>query len=161
MKVTSRSNSGDLQLTPNFYLSEFTTSNEAVRRGIQNVPDPLAVKNLYALAQLLEQCRKALGGKIISISSGLRVLELNRAIGSDDTSDHIRGEAADWNCRAYGTPLQVASAIAKSGIKFGQLIHESGWVHISIPDGTARDGEVLSAHFAPNEKTTYTRGLLK
>lgn len=157
-KVIRNVTSGDLQLTPNFYLSEFTRSSVAARNGIANVPDPLAVKNLFSLAELLELIRKVLGNKVITVSSGFRCLTLNRAIGSGDTSDHLRGSAADFVCRGFGTPLQVAHAIVKSGIKFGQLIMEGDWIHISLPDGV-NDGEVLTAHFTPGQKTTYTKGL--
>lgn len=157
-KIIQTVKSGDLQLSPNFYLSEFLASVEATRRGISNTPDPLAVQAIFQTAKLLEQVRSLLGNKIISISSGFRCIALNRAIGSADTSQHLTGDAADFNCRAFGTPLQVATAISKSSIKFGQLIWERSWCHISNPRGH-NDGEVLTAHFTPGEKTTYTRGL--
>lgn len=157
-KIIQNITSGDIQLSPNFYLSEFLVSAEATRRGIPNTPDPLAVQALFKTAKLLEQVRSLLGNKIISISSGFRCLALNRAIGSGDTSQHLTGDAADFNCRAFGTPLQVATAISKSNIKFGQLIFENSWVHISNPRGQ-NDGEILTAHFTPGAKTTYTQGL--
>lgn len=157
-KIIQNVTSGDIQLSPNFYLSEFLISAEAVRRGISNTPDPLAIQALFKTAKLLEQVRSLLGNKIITISSGFRCLALNRAIGSGDTSQHLTGDAADFNCRAFGTPLQVAAAIAKSSIKFGQLIQEGNWVHISNPRGH-NDGEILTAHFTPGGKTTYTQGL--
>ena len=157
-KVIQNITSGDIQLSPNFYLSEFLASAEATRRGISNIPDPLAVQALFKTAKLLEQIRSLLGNRIISISSGFRCLALNRVLGSGDTSQHLTGDAADFNCRAFGTPLQVATAISKSGIKFGQLIFENSWVHISNPRGH-NDGEILTAHFTPGGKTTYTQGL--
>lgn len=158
-KIIQNIKSGDIQLSPNFYLSEFLVSAEATRRGISNTPNPLAIQALFKTAKLLEQIRSLLGDKIISISSGFRCVELNRAIGSGNTSQHLTGDAADFNCRAFGTPLQVAMAISKSSIKFGQLILEfNQWVHISNPRGH-NDGEILTAHFAPGKKTTYTQGL--
>lgn len=158
MKVIQKSNSGSIQLSPNFYLSEMLYSETAIREGIENVPDPLAVKNLYAMALLLEEVRKLLGNKVISVSSGFRCLELNTRIGSSNTSDHVRGSAADFSCHAYGTPLQICAAIAKSNIKFGKLIFEGTWVHISLPDGEG-DGQVLTAIFKKGEKTRYVPGL--
>ena len=152
-KIIQNVTSGDIQLSANFYLSEMT----GTRQPIANVPDPLAVQNLFKTAALMQQVRKLLGDKIISISSGFRSLELNKAVGGSPTSDHMRGEACDFVCRGFGTPLQVASAIAKSDIKFGQLIQEGGWVHISLPTREI-NGEVLTAIFV-NKKATYRKGL--
>lgn len=157
-KIIQNVKSGDLQLTPNFYLSEFLASEIADRNGIVNTPDPLAVQNLFKTAATLEQVRKLLGNRAIFVSSGYRCLALNRLLHSDDSSDHVRGEAVDFVCRGFGTPLQVAAAIAKSDIPFGQLIMEGSWVHLSLPDAR-HNREVLTAHFAPGKKTTYTKGL--
>jgi zinc D-Ala-D-Ala carboxypeptidase len=160
-KVIQKITSGSIQLSPHFYLSEFTDSDMAVRKGINNTPDPLAVQNLFRLAALMEQVRKLLGDRVVSISSGFRNPAVNQAVGGSKTSNHMRGEACDFSCRSFGTPLQVVQAIAKSSIKFGQVIQEGNWVHLSLPDGV-NDGEVLTAHFTTtNGKTTatYTRGL--
>lgn len=157
-KIIQNIKSGDIQLSPNFYLSEFLASAEATRRGISNTPDPLAVQALFKTARLLEQIRSLLGNKIISISSGFRCVELNRALGSGDSSQHLTGDAADFNCRAFGTPLQVAAAISKSSIKFGQLIIEfNQWVHISNPRGK-NDGQILTAVHRDG-KTVYESGI--
>lgn len=152
-KIIQTITSGDIQLSANFYLSEFV----ATRQPIENVPDPLAVQNLFKTAELMQKVRKLLGDKIISISSGYRCQKLNKAVGGSLTSDHMRGEACDFVCRAFGTPLQVASAIAKSDIKFGQLIQEGSWVHISLPT-RENNGEILTATLGSG-KTTYRKGL--
>ena len=157
-KIIRNNTSGSIQLSPNFYLSEFTESATATRAGIDNTPNPLAVVNLFRLAKLLEDIRKMLGNKVISINSGFRGEEVNRLTGGSLMSEHMTGAAADFTCRGFGTPLQVCQAIVKSGIKFGQLIMEGTWVHISLPDGV-NDGDVRTAHFAPGQKTTYTKGL--
>jgi hypothetical protein len=155
--VIRKSRNGAVQLSPNFYLSEFVESDKAVRLGIDNTPDPMSVQNLFKVAALLEEVRKLLGGLPILVSSGYRCPRLNAEVGGSLASDHLRGAAADFRCPGFGTPLQIASAIAKSGIKFGQLIWEGTWVHISIPDGT-NDGEVLTAKFVDG-KAVYTKGL--
>lgn len=159
MSKVIRSKAGNLQLTPNFYLAELTVSESAERHGIDNVPDTLALANLFKTAALLEQVRKALGNKPILVSSGYRGPELNAIVGGAKNSDHMRGEAADFRCPAFGSPLEVCRAIVASGVKFGQLIWEfERWVHISIPDGSPRDGEILTARRV-NGKTVYFRGL--
>ena len=159
MKVTRTSGNGNVQLSAHFYLSEFIESPTALRLGINNSPDPLAQSNLFKVAALMEEVRKLLGGKPIIVSSGYRSEALNRAVKGSRVSDHLRGEACDFTCPGYGTPLQIAAAIAKSGIKFGQLIEEfGGWVHISLPNRGVDNGQVLTARFEGG-KATYSRGL--
>jgi zinc D-Ala-D-Ala carboxypeptidase len=134
--------SSSLQLSEHFTLEEFTHSERAARDRIDNtLPDAL-----YPVArqtcELLEQIRRLLG-KIaqrnvpLIVTSGYRCLALNRAIGSVDGSDHVRGQAADFRAPAFGTPTQVARAIAPhiDVLGVGQLINEfpdrGGWVHVS------------------------------
>lgn len=157
-KVTNKP-AGNVKLSQNFWLSELTASDTADRLGISNQPDPLALANLFKTAELLEQVRKLLGGNAILVSSGFRGQALNAAVGGSKTSDHMRGEAADFRCPGYGSPLDVCRAIAASKIKFGQLIWEfERWVHISIPNGSLRDCEILTARRV-NGRTVYVRGL--
>lgn len=157
--VIRNSDNGAIQLTANFYLSEFLESNEAVRLGIDNTPHPIAMQNLFKTAELLEQVRKALGNAPIKISSGYRSPQLNTRIGGSATSEHVHGLAADFTAPRFGTPLQIAQKIIDSGIKFGQLIYEGTWVHISVPDGR-NDGQVLTAKFVKGQKTRYLNGLV-
>lgn len=154
---------GNLKLSPNFWLSELTASQTAERLGLPNQPDTFALSNLHKTAALLERVRTLLGNRPILVSSGFRGPELNRAIGGAANSDHMRGEAADFRCPAHGAPLEICRAIAQSDIKFGQLIWEGSWVHISVPDGSPRDGQVLTAKFVKQPsgrtRTVYTSGL--
>lgn len=125
-------------LTPNFTLSELTNSETADRHGIDNQPDPMQLANLTRLANLLEQIR-AWVRKPVLVTSGLRTLPVNRAVGSKDTSQHIKGCAADIKVSGM-TPDQLVRAILNSGISFDQCIREfakpngSGWTHISVPN---------------------------
>ena len=143
-------------LSTNFSLDEFTASQEATRHDIANKPNEKAVENLRMLAALLEQVRKLLGSHSIHISSGYRSIALNRHIGSNDTSAHIRGHAADFTCPSFGTPLAVAKEIAESNLKFDQLIYEGTWVHISCDPQNRR--QLLTARFKGG-KTLYTTGI--
>lgn len=156
-KVIRNNTSGAIRLTPNFFLSEFTDSDTAEREGIDNTPNPLAVQNLFKLAALMEQVRALLGNRVISVSSGFRGPTLNARVRGSANSDHLTGEACDFRVPAFGTPLQVAAAIAKSSIQFGQLIYEGTWVHISLPT-RAHNGEVLTATFI-NGQVRYSQGL--
>jgi zinc D-Ala-D-Ala carboxypeptidase len=145
-----------MKLSENFNLDEFTASQTAVRRGIDNTPPPAVTERLRMLAATLEQVRSLLGNNSIRISSGYRCLALNRAIGSGDLSAHVLGYAVDFTCPKFGTPKEVANKIAESPIKFDQLIFEGTWVHLSVDPRNRR--EVLTAHFK-NGKAKYTKGL--
>ena len=128
-----------MNLTKHFTLEEFTASETATRRGIYNaLPEPL-LRTAVQTCELMERIRaelSRLAGKEIPIvvTSGYRSPALNAAIGSGPGSDHPRAMAIDFKAPAFGTPFQVASALAPlvSELGIGQLIHEFGsWVHVS------------------------------
>ena len=143
-------------LSDHFSQDEFTASQTATRQGIKNTPNEKVVENLRMLAALLEQVRTILGSHSIHISSGYRCLALNRHIGSNDTSAHVRGYAADFTCSAFGTPIEVAKEIAESNLKFDQLIYEGTWIHISCDPQNRR--QLLTARFEHGH-TYYTTGI--
>jgi len=141
-----------VQLSPHFSLSEFTISQTASRLGVDNTPDETVIARLKQTAEGMEEVRDLLGGKPILISSGYRSLAVNRALGSSDTSAHVKGYAVDFICPAFGSPLAICKALSKSkGFEFDQLIEEKGqWVHISFDPRmrgqvlTMRDGKYAS-----------------
>jgi hypothetical protein len=143
-------------LSAHFSLDELTASQEATRHNINNTPSAKVVENLRMLATLLEQVRELLGSRSIRISSSYRSLALNRHIGSNDTSAHLRGYAADFTCPSFGTPIAVAKEIAESNLKFDQLIYEQKWIHISCSPQNRR--QLLTARFI-NGKAHYTTGI--
>lgn len=148
----------DAQLSPHFHLSELLASQTATRRGIANIPGVTALANLRRVCAVLEMVRKALGNLPISINSGYRSSELNRAVGGAAFSAHVRGLAVDFICPQFGTPLQICRRIVAAHIPFDQLIQEGTWVHLGLSDlGTPRRGEVLTAKFSASG-TTYVRG---
>lgn len=120
-------------LSPHFTLAEMTGSQVAARRGLDNEPGPAELAALKRTALGLEAVRIRLGGAPIHISSGYRSPEVNRAVGGSATSQHMRGEAADFTAPGFGTPRQVVDALAESDVPYDQLILEFGrWVHISF-----------------------------
>ncbi|MFW2439105.1 MAG: D-Ala-D-Ala carboxypeptidase family metallohydrolase [Arenicellales bacterium] len=140
-----------IRLSRNFILSEFTTSQIAARRGIDNSPGREVIDNLHNLAIDLEVVREqVLGGSPVIISSGYRSPKLNVAADGSNKSDHTRGYAADFICPSFGTPRDVFEAIRHSGIEFDQLIFEFGyWVHLSFAPRLRQ--QVLIASFENNE----------
>ncbi len=122
-----------IHLTEHFQLEEFTRSETAERRHIRNEPNKQNVENLKALCTaILEPLRQAYG-KPIHISSGYRCLQLNRAIRSKDTSQHIKGEACDISQGQRSENLKLFHLIKELGLPFDQLILEKGgkWIHVS------------------------------
>ncbi|MCC2673280.1 MAG: peptidase family protein [Ramlibacter sp.] len=126
-------------LTPHFTVAEFTNSYQAERRGIDNSLPATLLPQAQRTCELLERIRGRLsqlaGGSVpVLLSSGYRCLDLNRAIGSNDTSDHVWAAAADFKAPAFGSAYEVAQALAPlvDELEIGQLIHEFGaWVHVS------------------------------
>lgn len=125
-----------MKLAPNFTLAELTRSNKARELGLDNTPPDALMPNLQRLADMLQRIRDHLGVGV-TITSGYRADAVNRAVGGATSSDHKRGDAADIVAPDYGTPYQVAKALAPlvSTLGIGQLIYErtarSSWVHVS------------------------------
>jgi hypothetical protein len=120
------------RLSRHFTLAGLTRSDTARRQGIDNRPPPELVPNLRLLAHGLDEVRRLLGHRL-RISSGYRCAELNAAVGGAHTSQHCEGLAADFDCPAFGTPLEIVAAIRRSPIAFDQCILEFGrWVHVSF-----------------------------
>ena len=122
------------QLTAHFTLEEFCASSTASRLGIYNRPPDDLIPTLTVTAQGMERVRNILG-KPIHVDSGYRSLELNRRIGSRDTSQHVKGEAVDFVCPEFGTPLEICRLLrtVMVDLSIDQLIHEYGsWVHVSF-----------------------------
>ena len=144
-------------LSEHFTLEEATLSQEASRRDIDNShPAPEIITTASRTAVKLEKVRLILGAPI-SVNSWIRCPALNEAIGSKPTSQHILGEAVDFICPTFGSPLDICKAIIanKLLVNFDQLILEHTWVHISwasTPNAVQR-GQVLSlisgGHYAP------------
>ncbi len=134
-----------MQLSEHFSLAELTTSEIAVRKGLDNLPTEIALQNLGRLAEKLEEVRKVLG-KPIMINSAYRSHEVNSAVGGVKTSQHCVGCAADIRVPGM-TPDEVVKAIVASKIQYDQLIREfDSWTHISIPnepDATPRNQTLI------------------
>jgi len=146
-----------MMLSKNFSLAELTKSQTAERKGIPNTPTADHIYNLTALCEnILQPIRNEFGSFIVS--SGYRSPELCEAIGSKATSQHAKGEAADFEVAGVSN-YDLAKWIEEN-LPFDQLILEcfqggnSGWIHCSyIPDGRK---ETLTY----NRSEGYRKGLL-
>lgn len=113
-------------------------------------------KSLARVAQeLLDPIRENFDLSI-TINSGFRGRTLNEAVGGSSTSQHCLGEAADFNVRGYESragQIDIIRWILKSGIKFRQLLLERGCIHISLPHGDHKDGEVAEYNVKTKTKS--------
>ena len=148
----------DLQLTPNFHLSEFLHSDTALRLGIDNSPSDEHVKNLIELLAPGMQRVRDLLGVPVSISSGYRSRQLNVAVRGSLKSQHCTGNAADFSAPGFGTPRDICRHLVhhRVEINFDQLIFEGTWVHISFSREPRHS--VLTAHFNRG-RVAYTQGI--
>ena len=127
-----------MQLTPNFSLEELTASGTAARLGIDNTPNDVQLSNLRRLAYMLQELRNMFDAPIF-INSGFRNKELNQAVGSSSSSQHLKACAADIRVSGY-TPREAVRKIVDSGISYDQVICEyDSWVHISVPNEAGKE----------------------
>lgn len=124
------------KLSPNFTLWEAYKSQSADRNGIDNRPPETVIPNLIRSANLMEKIRTLLGSRPISPSSWYRSPSLNRVVGGSRTSQHVHGAAVDFDCDAFGTPLDICRLLVSQSkeLRFEQLILEHSWVHVSVPN---------------------------
>jgi len=129
-----------MMLSTHFSLSELTKSETATRKGIQNAPNDTEFANLILLCDnILEPVREHYGVPFVP-NSGYRGLDLNREIGSSDTSQHVTGNAVDFE--VPGIDNKEVALWVMENCDFDQLILEfykegeptSGWVHCSYDE---------------------------
>ena len=122
------------KLSEHFTYEELTRSDAAARLGVENTPNDAEIENLKRLAELLEEVKKAVGGKAVMINSGFRSKPVNDAVGSKDTSQHRLGCAADLIVPGM-KPREVVEACIAAQVPFDQIILEfDSWTHISVPN---------------------------
>ena len=149
-----------MKLTENFSLSELTKSQTATRKGIDNTPSPEHQENLRLLCEAVLQPVREHFGRVVTVTSGYRSPELCTAIGSKITSQHAKGQAADFEI--FGVSNKALADYIDSELHYDQLILEywnesdpnSGWVHCSFSEGNNRK-QYLKAYKDENNKTCY------
>jgi hypothetical protein len=147
-----------MKLTEHFELEEMIRS--AAHPDIKNSPTQLQIVNLEDLCTvILEPIRKKFSLPI-TVLSGFRSPELNKAVGGAANSQHLAGEAADINI--YGVSNCEVWQFIVDFLSFDQCIAEhlkeedgsAGWVHVSYRMGKNRR-EPLSCI----AKGVYVKGL--
>ena len=117
-----------------FTIKELSRSSTAEKLGIDNTPPPEICAKLNTLISALDKIREQYGKPII-VTSGYRCPELNKAVGGVNSSQHVKGEAADLVGRNDNETRKIFET-AKALGNFDQLLYEKNskgsiWVHIS------------------------------
>jgi len=157
--------SSDMQLSEHFNLKEFTKSETAIRKRIDNTPNAQHAQNLKNVCEkILEPVRNHFG-KPVRINSGYRGPALNAAVGGSGKSQHCNGEAVDFEIDGLPNP-DLAKWVAEN-CEFDQIILEfydpkegpnSGWVHASYSAGKNRKQKLTAV--TVGGKTVYKPGFV-
>ncbi len=155
----------DMQLSPHFKLSEFTKSDTAIRKRIDNTPGPAHAANLKKVCEkILEPVRNHFQ-RPVRINSGYRGPALNAAVGGSSKSQHCNGQAVDFEIDGLPNP-ELAKWVSEN-CEFDQIILEfynpkegpnSGWVHASYNEGNNRKQKLTAV--TEKGKTVYKPGFL-
>tara|TARA_R100001086_G_scaffold41890_2_gene18460 strand:- start:257 stop:700 length:444 start_codon:yes stop_codon:yes gene_type:complete len=133
-----------MMLSDHFSLAEFTKSQTAIRKGIKNDPNDAAIENMRLLCEnILEPVRQHYDIPF-TLNSGFRCLALNEAVGSSPRSQHVTGQAADFEVPTIANK-DLAHWIMDN-LDYDQVLLEfykegdpsSGWVHCSYDNGNNR-----------------------
>ena len=119
-----------------FTFKELVFSQTALDKKIINIPSWDIIENLKYLGAVLDDLRQAYG-KPITVTSGFRCEELNKAVGGVKNSEHRLGLAADCRAKDMEDFKQFCVDFFKTyPHDFNQVILEKSgkteWVHIGV-----------------------------
>lgn len=121
-----------MNLSKHFTLAEMVVSQTASRKGINNTPGDNEIVALKMLCEkVLEPVRVHFDRPAI-VTSGFRSVVLNSRIGGSRTSQHCKGQAADFTVPGVSN-YELCKWMERT-LNYDQLIYEygeSGWVHVS------------------------------
>lgn len=141
-----------MKLSKDFELYEFVQSRTANELGISNFPNLTAQNALRNLCvNLLQPLRNAIK-QPITINSGYRCEQLNRAVKGAVSSQHMKGEAAD--CAIKGDAAELLHALIDLELDFDQAIlyKSQNFLHLSLKaTGTNRKQIIESKSSKTND----------
>jgi len=151
-----------MKLSENFTMAEFTKSQTAERKGIDNTPQGEHLEAARALFEnVVQKVRDHFGPTVIN--SGYRSPALNEAVGGSATSQHCKGQAADIEVPGVAN-ADLANWIVDN-LDYDQVILEfytpgipdSGWVHVSYNTKGNRKSTITASRV--DGKNGYTQGI--
>lgn len=121
-----------IYITKNFSLEELTKTNCKAN----NSPTFEAIINLTKLCVYVLQPLRDAYKLPIMVNSGYRSQVVNRLVGGSQSSQHLKGMAADITTGAISGNKKLWSLIQELDLPFDQLIDEKGlrWIHVSYSD---------------------------
>lgn len=119
------------QVSAHFTLAEATVTQQNLDNSPDNDED---LATIQRTAMRMEVVRDLLGDRPIVINSWYRSTAVNKAVGGVSDSQHKLGEAVDFTCKEFGTPIEICRFLVLHipDLDFDQLILEPTWVHISF-----------------------------
>lgn len=149
-----------VRFSKNFTLDEFVVTST----GIDNIPGPNEIESLRQLTVNILQPLRDYFGKPLIITSGYRSPLVNAAIGGSSTSQHTKGEAADFNIDGVSNEA-IVQAAKDLKLPFDQIIDEklyrssgrlSQWVHVSH-DASNRKEHLIARNSKDELKAVYSQ----
>lgn len=141
-------------------VESFKSTSTAVSGGVSTAKIAEHVENFKLLSEKVLDPLKAALGVGITISSGYRTIDRNRAIGGAVDSQHLTGEAMDVQVQPNnkGVTNKTLFDYVHNNLLYDQLIWEFGgrWVHISYNSEGRNRKEALEA-YSDNGKTKYKK----
>ena len=132
--------------------AEACKSQQAVRVGMQNIPNEVQLANMKLLAEKVFEPIRNQFAKPIGISSFFRNSGVNSMIGGARNSQHTTGQAMDIDADIFGglNNKEIFDFI-KNHLEYDQLIWEYGneenpdWVHVSYVSTKVNRKQILRA----------------
>lgn len=133
-----------MELSPHFTLVELTHSDKAIELGIDNTPSEEVIERLKIVCcRILEPVRDHYRIPFRP-NSGYRCPELNAVLNGSKTSQHMTGQAVDFEVPGianYDLALWISTNLVYDQLileNYTQGVPNSGWVHCSIISGKNR-----------------------
>lgn len=116
-------------------------SNTAKAKGLDNIPTWDEIDNLKKLIETILDPLRELWGGPITVTSGYRSKELNKAVGGVSNSHHTLGCAADITVGSISKNKKLLKLLLNSNLQWTQVISEKGcrWLHISYVENDLRN----------------------
>lgn len=121
----------DMYKFKHFSWDELTKSDTAKKYGISNTPGEEEKRNLIALVMKVLDPLRDKYAKPITVNSAYRSPFLNSKVGGADSSQHVKGQAADITGGSKEENKILFNFL--KDMDFDQLIneHDYSWIHVS------------------------------
>lgn len=127
----------DQILAPHITWGEMVTTGHRSLATINAEESEAFLVPLTAVAEMLSTIREHFGRPLV-VHSGFRCPALNKVVGSSPSSQHPKGEAADFHVSGVSLEEVYRWIRDESGLPYGQCLlegHQAGrptWIHLSL-----------------------------